>query len=543
MDVLKVKRAPLRTAFTRAVNKLQELCEADKVDLNEIETVYEQLCEKSEKLKEVDEAILQQLLDSKCNQDTYSKEYESIEVYSEKLVYWRIRVKKILKSDTCESTETTNLNSSSIPESKVMSGLRLPMITFHQFSGELTDWLRFWTQFKRIHEDDNIQDADKFQYLIQATTPKSRAREIVESFPATAVNYQKAIDYLKLRFGQEDMLIQVYVRELLKLVLQNSEARKMNLSYLYDKIEAQLRALESLGVTKDKFAAMLFPLVESCLPSDLLRAWERYVGYSTDESGKKDLDSLMKFLSIEVASEDRIKLARTNFGSETFNSKKKYSNANSNAATATDLFNANIKEKKDFKFKNVDNCLFCDKLHMSENCGEAASMTYDYKKNAVIKKNACLICLKRGHIANSCRSKVRCIICNKRHLAVFCTKLPMRSASETKTVNPPPVINSADESNVLANQACSPEVLLQTLVVRLQNGNKMRPVRAIFDTGSQKSYILRSTAEEFGFKSESEEGLIHSLFGGIKTKMSKHKSYQICLNNLDNSYSCNIKCF
>ncbi|GFY15205.1 hypothetical protein TNCV_1570181 [Trichonephila clavipes] len=53
---------------------------------------------------------------------------------------------------------------------------------------------------------------------------------------------------------------------------------------------------------------MLFLLVESCLPAEILHAWERYVGYSSDESGKKDLDSHMKFLSIEVSSEDRIKL-------------------------------------------------------------------------------------------------------------------------------------------------------------------------------------------------------------------------------------------
>ncbi|GFS51891.1 integrase catalytic domain-containing protein [Trichonephila clavipes] len=89
-----------------------------------------------------------------------------------------------------------------------------------------------------------------------------------------------------MRFGQEDVLIQVFIRELLKLVLQNAEVNKVNLSSLYDKIEAQLRALESLGVTKEKYAAMLFPLVESCLPAEILRAWERYVGYSSDESGK-----------------------------------------------------------------------------------------------------------------------------------------------------------------------------------------------------------------------------------------------------------------
>ncbi|GFY33029.1 uncharacterized protein TNCV_2229801 [Trichonephila clavipes] len=124
-----------------------------------------------------------------------------------------------------------------------------------------------------------------------------------------------------MRFRQEDVLIQIYVRELLKLVLQNAEVNKVNLSSLYDKIETQLRALESLGVTKEKYGAMLFPLVESCFPAERY-AWERYVGYSSDESGKKDLDSLMKFLSIEVFSEDRIKLARNSFDSEKFNCKK-----------------------------------------------------------------------------------------------------------------------------------------------------------------------------------------------------------------------------
>ncbi|GFX89766.1 integrase catalytic domain-containing protein [Trichonephila clavipes] len=146
-----------------------------------------------------------------------------------------------------------------------------------------------------------------------------------------------------MRFGQEDVLIQVYVRELLKLVLQKAEVNKVNLSLLYDKIEAQLRALESLGVTKEKYAAMLFSQVESCLPAEILRAWERYVGYSSDESGKKDLDSLMKFLSIEVSSEDRIKLARNSFDSKKSNYKNKLGNL-STTATAADLFNSNFKK-------------------------------------------------------------------------------------------------------------------------------------------------------------------------------------------------------
>ncbi|GFX20239.1 integrase catalytic domain-containing protein [Trichonephila clavipes] len=249
------------------------------------------------------------MIESNCTQEAYNIEFEAIEGYAEKMIAWQVHVKNIIKTDALGQKDNHSLVTSS------SSSLRLPKIQFQQFSGELTDWLRFHNQFKRIHADERIDDGDKFQYLIQATTPKSRARDIVESFPATPENYRKVFEYPRMRFGQEDVLIQVYVRELLKLVLQNTEDKKVNLSSLYDKIEAQLRALESLwywartrdkashgpipiplgyrghfrvlGSHQRKYAAMLFPLVESCLPSEILRAWKRCVGYSSDESGGK----------------------------------------------------------------------------------------------------------------------------------------------------------------------------------------------------------------------------------------------------------------
>ncbi|GIY77007.1 uncharacterized protein CDAR_273371 [Caerostris darwini] len=133
------------------------------------------------------------------------------------------------------------------------------------------NWLPFWGQFSKIDSDPNIDEADKLQYLIQATLPSTRARELVESFPPSKENYHKAIDSLKSRFGQDDLLVEFYVRELLKLTISmNSRDQKVKLPTLYDRIETQLRALESLGVTTEKYAAMLFPLVESCLSEEVL---------------------------------------------------------------------------------------------------------------------------------------------------------------------------------------------------------------------------------------------------------------------------------
>ncbi|GIX66599.1 transposable element Tc1 transposase [Caerostris extrusa] len=130
-----------------------------------------------------------------------------------------------------------------------------------------------WGQFCRIDEDESIRVEDKFQYLLSSLKSNTKVRVIVESYPPSKENYSKVIEHLKSRFGRKDLLIEVYIRDLLALV--NSKTN-IKLSDLYDKLGSYLRALETLGVTTSNYAAMLYPVVESCLPVEILKAWDRY---------------------------------------------------------------------------------------------------------------------------------------------------------------------------------------------------------------------------------------------------------------------------
>ncbi|GBM39552.1 hypothetical protein AVEN_52909-1 [Araneus ventricosus] len=103
-----------------------------------------------------------------------------------------------------------------------------------KFSGDAKDYLTFWSQFKKIHDDQSIiADEDKIQYLLQSMQPGSKAERLVLSFPATADNYNKAIEKLKERFGREDLLVQIYVRGKLNLLMKNATS-------LYDELEGKL---------------------------------------------------------------------------------------------------------------------------------------------------------------------------------------------------------------------------------------------------------------------------------------------------------------
>ncbi|XP_024871304.1 uncharacterized protein LOC112454249 [Temnothorax curvispinosus] len=294
------------------------------------------------------------------------------------------------------------MNTSSVPGDSKKS-FKLPKIELAKFSGDVQEWLQFWSLFKKIHDDADIANKDKFQYLIQSMIPDSRAADLVKSYPPTAENYNKVISSLKNRFGRDDLQIEVYVRELLQLVLQNAlKFKALSLTSLYDKIELHLRAFGSLGVTTDKCVAMLFPLVESLLPEDILRAWQRSsVNNAALQSNdiatsqcRDRLTQLIKFLEGEVQNELRIYMAVKGFDLTADNAdseKKRRSKTrakNEDVSTAMGLLTTKEKDSA---------CIFCNSDHESARCENARKMSLSERREHAKKQGVCFNCLKAGH--------------------------------------------------------------------------------------------------------------------------------------------------
>ncbi|GFV47021.1 uncharacterized protein TNCV_2699151 [Trichonephila clavipes] len=235
-----------------------------------------------------------------------------------------------------------------------------------------------------------LPEVELYKFGVQSTKIKSEARELIESFPITNENYPLAIESLVERYGRNELLIDFYVRELLKLVLNNATKKKQDsLSGFYNKLSTQLRAISSLG-----------------------------------------------------------------------------------------------------------------------------------------------------HLASRCRSQITCQLCSKRHVKFMCPNIECNKSDSLKQdVNDKNINENTVDS--LHSRATN-EVILQTLVVNVHGIKRERKARAIIDTGSQKSYILRSTAEELGFNLQREEEFRHSLFGGTKTRIYKHKCYKIYLSSLDGNYICKL---
>ncbi|UYV78901.1 hypothetical protein LAZ67_17000187 [Cordylochernes scorpioides] len=180
-------------------------------------------------------------------EDTLNCEIEEEEHYSDTFITLKRKVRELIDSDNKSDVKSLGSSNGSL----MAKSYKLHKIEIRKFDGELINWLPFWAQFEKIHEDTELHDADKFHYLVQSMQSHTRARELIESYPQTAENYAKAVKALKKRYGQKDLLVEIYVMELLKLMMANVKTppdERRSVAKLYDKLETQLRSLESLGV-------------------------------------------------------------------------------------------------------------------------------------------------------------------------------------------------------------------------------------------------------------------------------------------------------
>jgi len=535
MDPLVLKRGGLRSSFTKTANVFRTEIGKEEFSEGVLKDKFTKLRKVNKDIEELNEQILSTLTDGGATQDKITEEMEGWDRYSDEFItISRLFVEKIgnLELGNLEGenlgTRSQGSHASELSPRYVRS-FKLPKIELKKFNGELLSWLPFWSQFEKIHEDPVLHDSDKFQYLVQSMESGTRAREFIASYPMTAKNYPKAIKALKERFGNPDLLIEVYVRELLKLIISNARVDKgerLILPRLFDKIEAHLGALESLGIKSESNSCWLYPMVESSLSEEVLRAWQRSSLFREIDESKNitRLANLIKFLKYEVEGEERLRLAREGF--EDFKQKDKHydkpkrefrdrvnSRQSRNVPTAAGFFVA-----KDH------GCIFCSKLHDSRDCYEARSLSLEDKKNKIKLKRCCLKCLAPGHIAKTCRQFIRCYSCGKAHVIALC---PEMHKGETREMQAEPEV----VQTTTVGQVCSTEVALMTIKVNVLGKTTSKEVRALLDCGSQKSYILRSTAKELGLTPVAREVVAHTLFGGARTEPRVHDRYRIKLRS------------
>ncbi|UYV69829.1 hypothetical protein LAZ67_7000910 [Cordylochernes scorpioides] len=472
MDKLKRERTPLRNTITRTTNEIKSGLSLEELDIILIRAKFERLTILNDRLILIDDKIKEILLDDpRSTEAQINDEMEQCETYSLQVGIVAQKVKEYESKLAAPCDDKMSQSSTS----DVKRQIKLPKFELKKYTGELEEWLSWWSHFEKIHLDESLSDVDKFEYLIQSMVVGSKAHRLVTSFPLTQKNYNKVIEDLKDRFGDRDMLTELYVRKLLKLVIASARSEKRTLAQLYDDLVAHLHSLGSLGVdTKSGGGAFLYPLVESSLPLELIKIWQRSrtpfkerdyseIEVGIEHSGAKSFDKLeglLEFLKQEVKNAERISFVAEGFEPSLPFKQGKRENNPPKIHTASALFVG----------KTNLLCLFYDKdNHLSQNCFKAAKMLESDRLKRVQDAKVCFKCLRKNHLKKKdCRSSVRCKRCQGPHFEII-----------------------------------------------------------------QKSYIRRSLAKELDLPKVGEVNLNKFLFGGQTTGEKAHSIFYFQLDNVD----------
>ncbi|XP_031334021.1 uncharacterized protein LOC116164034 [Photinus pyralis] len=373
------------------------------------------------------------------------------------------------------------------------------------------------------------------QQVSDLTSKPSTAAVPSSGIGNNGVNLYNIQDSLKSRYGREDLLIEVYVRELLKLIIQNATStREIDLVSLYDKLETQLRALETLGVTTEKAANASIANLSDAIQREEIKPARR-------------LANLMAFLKREVEGEERIALAAEGFGiSSGGKASVRKQSGNDSYCRLSPTFKKKVISQNAEPIATAAglvvqdglSCVFCDKNHESTMCVKAQNFSLEQRKDIVKKKGACFRCLRGGHSVKRCRATVKCIICKKEHVPLMCSTL-----TDPQVGSKPEANNAHDKSKAanlsekaksedLANFTSS-HVFLQTFRVNIRHNGGERDLRVLID------YILKSTSDALGLEVKRRAAIAHGLFGGT-TVEHNHSCYDVTLVKGDYSRTVEV---
>ena len=225
------------------------------------------LDDKMTHVKRLDDEIFELLDQEEAENDLTNCLVRNDEVFE---LIAAIEEKLIEKKETPINTDSSENISSNTEQIKC----KLSKLVVKEFDGNVLNWQTFWNQFKStIHSKVNINNIDQFGYLKSFLCPS--ACETISGFALTNQNYLEAVELLKRRYGNPQLLINTYMEQLVKLEKIEKSNDVSKLRTFFNKTEITVRNLKLLSIETSSYGSLLIPVLTSKLPTDLRTLFAR----------------------------------------------------------------------------------------------------------------------------------------------------------------------------------------------------------------------------------------------------------------------------
>ena len=279
---------------------------------------------------------------------------------------------------------------------------RLPTLQLPTFDGNPVNFPTFFEAFKVVHEDANLPDASKLTYL--SGQLRGRALSAIESFAHVDANYSEAIELLKTKYGNKDVIINTFLDNIINLKAPTRDYTSFD--KFVSAVESNCRQLKAIDSTLCHDSRYLLArLIELKLPGTYKEHLDR-----SHNKGRWQLDDLRSELQTELSHLERSRFNTVmNKGSTIEKPHKTLSR--STVAFATD-------HTIGVGFKKPRTCPLCFEGHSVFQC--IKYKTLRSRKDRMNHLRLCPRCLRRDHVATECTICRPCKRCGDDHHGLFC---------------------------------------------------------------------------------------------------------------------------
>lgn len=293
--------------------------------------------------------------------------------------------------------------------------VKLPKLELMKFYGDLLKWPEFWDSFESsIHDNPSLFPVDKMNYLKARLEGPPLA--YIAGLHLSNHNYDNVVDLLKGRYGNKEFLVSALYNELLDMPV--SDMSTCSLRNTYDTIEKHMRNLETLR--QDVSSPVLLSIVFGKLPKEVVTKLREVHGDREWTVNLLRLGLKNYITTLEFAE----------------NTTRHTSSASAGASTSKSSFTTEtlfVKEKQNYPQRPIS-CIYCDGSHYNDQCTTYRTVTERKKKI----RGHCYSCLKSDHSINDCRSKKKCIYCDKygyHHRSLCIQKFPVGKVPDKRSQN------------------------------------------------------------------------------------------------------------
>ncbi|XP_023293941.2 uncharacterized protein LOC111677110 [Lucilia cuprina] len=377
--------------------------------------------------------------------------------------------------------------------------MNLPPCDTDVFKGDYESWPTFRDLFTALYMNNpRLSKVQKLFYLNRNTS--GEAKDIVKKYPPTNEGFELAWQGLKERFENKRMLVNSQLRLLLNLPQVSSESCE-EIKNLQRQINSCVSALELYKINIESWDSIFVYICSTRLPETTLSLWEQSLTNRTEIPKWSLMNDFLtnRFQTLETVSDVKgLHIGRENT--------RKIKNNHINVSP-----------------HEIAPCRLClTSQHTIRYCPKFLQMNYDERFACVKQLDLCINCFSKQHRIKDCTSSFNCRTCHKRHNSLLHKDTENYNLVPTTATLPQETSETATPSNV---RSCfssnSKSVLLATAMTQIHHNGVQFPAKALFDSGSEGTFISERLFKRIGLPFRSVSAEISGLNGTISGRSSK----------------------